>query len=235
MTLQLLRDMWQRADTLYIHRADLESLHRMECNSTVRQEMPIPDQILFEDRKLSRYYIYLLFRYCMSSAGPRTCNQQGLMSNRLNRMCQWEPKEHAAPLVDVPRSWLETKVCTNYPSAPPIPDGNFLSGLTHYLPQQQPQPLPQPLEYQQQPQQQQPQQQQQPRVYHRDMDYTKQQAQRLPLQRNNKQSLYPGLTEHQFSGSSHTKTFKGPDNKPKTKTAFSKGYYDSNVESEEEY
>lgn len=82
MTLQLLRDMWHRADTFYIPRPDIESLHRMECNSTMCLETPIPDHILMGARKLSRYYIYLLFRYCMTCAGP-TCNQQGFMCNQL--------------------------------------------------------------------------------------------------------------------------------------------------------
>lgn len=117
-----------------IPRADLESLHHMECSNTVCHETPIPDQILSEARKLSRYYIYLLFCHFMSSAGPKTYNQQGFMFNRLIRMSQWEPKKNAAPLVDVPESWLETKVCTNYPSAPPTPKGNFMSGFPPYFP-----------------------------------------------------------------------------------------------------
>uniref|UniRef100_A0AAY5JVU9 RING-type E3 ubiquitin transferase n=1 Tax=Esox lucius TaxID=8010 RepID=A0AAY5JVU9_ESOLU len=63
-------------------------------------------------------------------------------------MSPWEPKKTVAPLVDVPGSWLDSKVCTNYPSAPPIPEGNFMSVFPNYhhhqqQPQQQP---PQSLE-----------------------------------------------------------------------------------------
>lgn len=173
MTLQLLRDMWQRADRLYIPRADLECLHRMECISTMSREMSIPDQIASEPRKLSRYYIYLLFRYCMSSAGLKVY-QWGNKSNRV-LSSQWKPEKHAACLVDVPVSWLEPKVCTNYPSAPPVPEvNNSVSKPPLYdRPQQLTQPplhqhprqhLPQqlPVEHMQYPQQQQPQSQPQP-------------------------------------------------------------------------
>lgn len=70
-SLTLLRDMWKRADTLYIPRADLESLHVMECKSTTGVQESIQAHISTDPRKLSRYYIYLLFRYCMSTAGPK--------------------------------------------------------------------------------------------------------------------------------------------------------------------
>ena len=212
IALQLLRDMWQRADTLYIPRGDLESLHRMECNSTLCHEMRVPDQIAIDARKLSRYYIYLLFRYCMSFAVSPPYSHEGAMSNRLIGMSQWGPKKDAAPLVDIPGNWLGTNVCTNYPLAPPLPEGTFVSGFPNYPPPQQ--------------------QQQQLREYHREMDYTKQDP-RLLLQPTNKQSLYPTLTEHQPSGLSHPKPFRGPD-KLRTKKVFSK-CYDSNVESGEDY
>ena len=117
-TLKHLRDMWQRADTLYTPRADLESLHTMESASTVYRETQIPESIVVDNRKLSRYYIYLLFRYCMSSAWPVT-------HNRWIRMSHWEAKKPTAPLVDIPASWLETNMCNNYPSAPPMSHGNI--------------------------------------------------------------------------------------------------------------
>lgn len=219
-TLQLLRNMWRRADTLYIPRVDLESLHHMECNSVLCQDTRIPARIASETRKLSRYYIYLLFRYCLSSAGPMTYNQkQGFMSNCLIRMSQ----KNAAPLVDVPGDWLETEVCSNYPSAPPIPDCNFVSGgMTSLLPQQFPSDLHQ-------------QQQQQPPPQgecHQDMTHTM--IQRLPLQPNTKQ-MYPDLTHHQSGELLHTKAFKGSNKKPRMKNVLSKGCYNSNVESDEEY
>lgn len=135
-TLKHLRDMWQRADTVYTPRADLESLHTMECASTVYRGAPIPDLILVDNRKLSRYYIYLLFRYCISSAGPVTHNLR-------SRTSHWEAKTHTAPLVDIPASWLET-VCKSYPSAPPTPGGNVPgSPKDKFL--RQPQRLPQAL------------------------------------------------------------------------------------------
>lgn len=242
MTLQLLRDMWQRADVLYIPRADLESLHRMECNSTGCHETPIPDQIALEARKLSRYYVYLLFRYCMSSGGLMRYNHQGI-AERLTLMSPWKPKIPRARLFDVPDTWLQTKVCTNYPSAPPIPDGNFTSGLHHLIQQpsqQLPQPLPTvlenhryllqkppqalPLETHRYPPQQLP--QQQVRDYHQEMNYTKQQDQQLPLQR-----MYPDLTEQTFKD--QLRSTKGLNNKPRTQNAFTK-CYDSHVESDDE-
>lgn len=162
------------------------------------------------------------------------------MSNSVILMSQWPSKRRTLPLLDVPCSWLDSKVCTNYPSAPPIPDGNLMSGFPSCFPQQplkslehqryapqQPQQLPQPVECQGY-------QPQRVREYHRDMDYTKQQSQRPELQRQNKQ-LYPQPTEQQASEPSYPKPFKGLDDKRKTKNAFSKGCYDSTIESEDEY
>lgn len=120
ITLQLLRDMWQRADMLFVPELDLVSLHQMECK-TAGQETPIPYQILMDARKLSRYYIYLLFRYCMSSAGPE------VVDNCFNRRCQFSqlPRRYATLLLDVPGSWLDAKVSMNYPSAPSMQKENM--------------------------------------------------------------------------------------------------------------
>lgn len=234
MTLQVLRDMWKRADTLYIPRGDVESLHHMECCSTARSGAPIPDPILSEPGKFSRYYIYLLFRYCITSAGPTTYNQQGMMSNRMIRMGLCEPKMKTFPLGDIPRSWLLSTVSTNLPSAPPSQEGSFTNGFPQYLPQ--PQHSPQPLENHLYPQQQhlQARPQQHVRQYNGGVDCTNPQEQRLALQCTAKQ-LYPALTEHQASESSHRKPMRGPSTKPKPKNLFSNGCYDSNVDSEEEY
>ncbi|KAJ8009870.1 hypothetical protein DPEC_G00068670 [Dallia pectoralis] len=180
MTLRLLRDMWQRADMLYIPRADLESLHRMECSGKVYHEMPIHDQIALDARKLSRYYIYLLFRYCMSAAGPTPYNQPGVMSNCSIGVPQWEPKKYAAPLLDIPGTWLGAQLCTNSTSAPPIPQGNFESWFPiHNRPQQQPQQLPKSLDSQRY-QHQKLQQPQQARTFPQEIDYTKHRDQRHP-------------------------------------------------------
>jgi hypothetical protein len=54
------------------------------------------------------------------------------------------------------------------------------------------------------------------------------------LQGTTKQ-LYPTLTEHQASESSHMKHTRGPGTKPKPKNLFMKACYESNVDSEEEY
>lgn len=236
MSLQLLRDMWKRADTLYIPRGDVESLHRMECYSTARSETPIPEPIVSELAKFSRYYIYLLFRYCMTSAGPATYNQQGLLSNRLIRMALWEPKTNSFPLGDIPRSWLEATVSTNLPSAPPSPEGCFMKGFPQNPPQQPPQHSPQPLENYGYPQQQhlQPQPRQHVRQCNGTFDRTKAQDHPLPLQRTTKQ-LYPALTEHRVSEPYHGKLTAGADTSPRPKNLFRKGCYDSNVDSEEDY
>lgn len=252
MTLQLLRDMWQRADRLYIPRADLESLHRMECISTISHEMSVPDQIALEPRKLSRYYIYLLFRYCMSSAGLKVYQRVKNSSHVLSS--QWRPEKHTGHLVDVPVSWLEPKVCTNCPSAPPVPEvNNSVSRPPSYdgpqqltrsplhqhprqhlpqqlpvehmqYPQQQPQPQPQSLYQRCPPQQLHP---LQIRQYHQDVDT--QQDQRL----SNSKQLYPDPAEHQFR-SSHAKADKGEEVKPRAKLPFSQGCYSSSVESEDD-
>lgn len=122
ITLQLLRDMWQRAETLYIPRADLESLHHMECKSAGHEDTPIPERIATDTRKLARYYIFLLFRYCVSEAGPSACGSgTGSMCNRFAN--QWGVLRKTTHLLlsDIPVSWLDNKVCsTNYPSAPPV-------------------------------------------------------------------------------------------------------------------
>lgn len=120
ITLQRLRDMWQRADVLYIPEEDLDSLHRMECKSANGKETNISETMTIDTRKLSRYYIYLLFRYCISAAGPSACwPKQGSICNRL--ASHWgESKTTTHLLRDIPVSWLENKMCTtNYPSAPP--------------------------------------------------------------------------------------------------------------------
>ncbi|KAK2811411.1 hypothetical protein Q5P01_000206 [Channa striata] len=53
-SLELIRDMWRRADTLYVYLEDLESLHRTECRSTGRSGSPVPEAIAREPRKLAR-------------------------------------------------------------------------------------------------------------------------------------------------------------------------------------
>ena len=239
ITLQLLRNMWQRADTLYIPRADLESLHNMECRSAKRKDMPIPDQIANEARKLSRYYIYLLFRYCISSAAP-TYNREGYTCDSMVHMSQRAATGHATiPILDIPCCWLDSKACTNYPSAPPIPDGNLMCGLPCYPPQQPLRALEhqwyapqQQLQQQQQLSQRQRHQPQWDRECQRDMDYTQQR--RPESQRQNKQ-LYPQLPELQSSEPPCPKPVKEPDDKRKTRKVFSKGCYDSTVDSEDGY
>lgn len=208
LTLQLLRDMWQRADTLYVPSSDLDCLHAMECSSAACHRAKIPDPIVVDDRKLSRYYIYLLFRYCMSSAGP--------MAHRWSRVSHWEAKKHPAPLVDIPKSWLETKVCTTYPSAPPVHYGNFPESQDKKCPFQ-PQRLPQALERERHgsllPQQ--------PPV----------ERQRCPQQ----QQRAPQRSTDNYNNNNYAvqrvTTAKGPDN---ASSAF-RGGYDSAVDSEEDY
>lgn len=100
MSLQLLRDMWSRVDGLYIPKSDLETLHAMECKSAGSHTPDIPQCIVVNTRKLARYYIYLLFRYCVSAA------EHGL-AGRIH-------KAHTLHLTNIPVSWMQgvLLICT---------------------------------------------------------------------------------------------------------------------------
>ena len=219
-TLQVLLDMWQRADTLYVPRADLESLHRMECITTTSNEIPIPCQIILDVRKLSRYYIYLLFRYCMSSAGLTIYNYRGFTINQLIRMSEQEVKSITVPLVDIPGSWLEPKVCTSFPSAPPIPEGSSINDFPNFTPQQPPQRQPQSIENHL-PHQLPRQPTTEVRDYHGG-GYVEQQGVRIPLQRD---------TNHQphSQRASQFKHFSKPTSNNVTFT----GCYNSDIDCED--
>lgn len=107
LSLQLLRDMWTRVNWLYIPKMDLESLHSMECKTAGSHVTDIPLCIAVDTRKLARYYVYLLFRYCVSAM------EHGSLGDR----------SHKSPtllLTDIPTPWLQTVASTNYPSAPPM-------------------------------------------------------------------------------------------------------------------
>lgn len=106
MGLQLLRDMWTKVDGLYIPKSDLESLHAMEYKSAGSHTPDIPQCIAVDTRKLARYYIYLLFRYCVSAAEHGS-------AGRVH-------KEHTLHLTDIPTSWMQSVTSTNFPSAPPM-------------------------------------------------------------------------------------------------------------------
>lgn len=226
-TLQVLRDMWQRVDRLYIPRADLESLHCMECISTTSDKIPIPDHIIVDVRKLSRYYVYLLFRYCMSSAGPTSYINRGFTINQLSSMSQREVKSITVPLVDIPGSWLETKVCTNCPSAPPMPEGSSINDFPNCTPQQPPQRQPRSIENRLYVPHQLP---RQPITEVRDYHgggYVKQQDGRIPLQRNTNHS---DTTICQFSQrASQTRHLR----KPTSNNVTCKGCYNSDIDSED--
>lgn len=208
-SLQRLRDMWQRADALYVPRFDLLSLHQMECCSLGFPETPIPDKIMSDVRKLARYYVYLLFRYCMSAAGPLIpCNQQGF---RLSFLVSQQGKKanSTALLLDIPEYWLQMKVCTNFPSAPPFPESDCASGR-YRVPHQQPLPF---AEYPQET---------------KDLQQHSKRNQQL-LDLKNK-TLYPNLPQMQISKSDvEVKSFKRTENKRRLPEC-----YDSNLESDGE-
>lgn len=107
MSLQLLRDMWTRVNGLYIPKSDLESLHAMECKTAGSHVTDIPPCIAIDTRKLARYYVYLLFRYCVSAA------EHGSLGGRSH-------KTPTLRLTDIPTPWMQTVASTNYPSAPPM-------------------------------------------------------------------------------------------------------------------
>lgn len=235
---RVLRDMWQRADVLHVQREDLESLHRMECNSSGTSETPIPERISTVAGNLSRYYIYLLFRYCVTYAGATKYSQRARLVNRSFHMFRWEPRKHSAPLVDVPENWLwlGNTPGTSYPSAPPIPDGHLASAPHAYPPSPLVQQLPRNPDHEQCEQHRYPRLQkqhypqsrgeQQVRAYREEIDYTQQRDRRFPLHSDEKQ-LYPSLAGHGGA------TFQGPDARPKL--AFGKGCHGTELGSEDGY
>lgn len=113
-TLTLLRGMWQRADTLFVPRSDLEQLHSMECKTVGQQGASIPDRLAQDHRKLARYYVFLLFRYCVSALTETPATARSLRDRVFQR------KEPRKPLSDIPLSWLDNRACVNNPSAPPL-------------------------------------------------------------------------------------------------------------------
>lgn len=214
LALQLLRDMWKRADSLYIPRADLESLHAMECKSTTGVEACIQPNIAMDARKLSRYYIYLLFRYCMSSAVPT------------GHFCLPVSIQRTAALSDIPGSWIDPNVSTNYPSAPPIPVGGPTVGIPYHSQWS----VAEHRQY--------PVQQHQERIYHtaqsgpepdrkhqdqiHHVSRTTAPVSHIP-QRN---ALYPNIPQQDYSASAHGRVPKGSERGTRVQ-----GVYDS----EEEY
>ncbi|KAL3974020.1 RAP1 GTPase activating protein 2 [Sarotherodon galilaeus] len=125
MGIQLLRDMWTKVDGLYIPKSDLESLHAMEYKRAGSHTPDIPQCIAVDTRKLARYYIYLLFRYCVSAAEHGS-------AGRVH-------KEHTLHLTDIPTSWMQSVTSTNFPSAPTMMiTHQSVPGVRQ---QQQPQPI----------------------------------------------------------------------------------------------
>lgn len=107
-TLVRLRQMWQRSDVLFIPSTDLNALHSMHCKSQGVDACVIPTHIASDHRKLTRYYIFLLFRYCMSAAVRDLSFSVCTTTNR-----------SGVQLPDVPQSWLDGRASIMYPSAPP--------------------------------------------------------------------------------------------------------------------
>lgn len=119
-SLRLLREMWTRVDGLYVPRTDLESLHAMECNTAGHIGVNLPPLIENDMRKMARYYVYLLFRYCVSAAE----------NSPLETRAQTGPAL-SCTLTDVPLSWMQPVAATNYPSAPPM-FTQIPSGVQHH-------------------------------------------------------------------------------------------------------
>lgn len=100
--LRLLRDMWIKEDTLYVPEADLMGLHNMECKSAGTHVINIPQNIAVEPKKMARYYVYLLFRYCISA-----------MEN--GSLWEMSRKAPALMLMDIPSDWMLNAVATKVP------------------------------------------------------------------------------------------------------------------------
>uniref|UniRef100_A0A8C6P4S7 RING-type domain-containing protein n=1 Tax=Nothobranchius furzeri TaxID=105023 RepID=A0A8C6P4S7_NOTFU len=108
--------MWTRVDRLFVPKADVESLHSMECNSTGHYNNGIPLAITVDGGKLARYYVYLLFRYCISAAENRGIGGRCSGQRQL-------------PLTDIPAGWLQTVAFSSHSSAPSIDFQSVSSGV----------------------------------------------------------------------------------------------------------
>ncbi|KAJ8411162.1 hypothetical protein AAFF_G00171680 [Aldrovandia affinis] len=106
-----LRDMWDRADRQFVPSEDMNVLQRLECASVGPDHTEVSELIRGDNRKLARYYIYLLFRYCVTHGLQKT---QG--SCKVGKY-----RYHI--LNDIPANWLLTAAWSDYPSAPldPMP------------------------------------------------------------------------------------------------------------------
>ena len=134
-SLTVLRDMWQRVDSAFVPREDLERLHVMEAES-LSGSADIPEAILGDNNKLSRYYVYLLFRYVMSwnftddmavytesnsSFFQKPTSKPKLKTASLlrQRLTSRPKSKTASPLRDIPLRWLQATARSSFPSAPP--------------------------------------------------------------------------------------------------------------------
>ena len=105
-----LRSMWRRVDySWYVPICDLERLHQMDVRAAKEENPIIPQTIVMDQRKLRRYYIYLLFRYTMTMMlTPRKWTH--------TRLCCSSHKYHT--LKDIPSNWFSQTCLGAYPSAP---------------------------------------------------------------------------------------------------------------------
>lgn len=116
-SIERLRDMWRRVDSLYVCQEDLEALHAMECKTNGHSGSPVPHRICTSPRKLARYYVYLLFRYCVSF---ETRERRGGGFARAKAICTGVFTQKGPMVIDIPAGWLVTgEIWTNQPSAPP--------------------------------------------------------------------------------------------------------------------
>lgn len=109
-TLTRLRLMWQQANVLFIPPTDLNALHSMQCKSQGVGCGVIPQHIASDHAKLARYYIFLLFRYCISAA---------VRDSSFSIYTKPIDRQSGAQLPDIPPSWLDGRASIMYPSAPP--------------------------------------------------------------------------------------------------------------------
>lgn len=118
-SLAVLRDMWQRVDSMFVPKEDLEHLHRMEAES-LSSSADIPEAILGDNNKLARYYVYLLFRYIMSWNFTNDVAVYTESNASFFQRLTSKPKlKTVSPLRDIPVGWLQATARSSFPSAPP--------------------------------------------------------------------------------------------------------------------
>lgn len=103
-----LREMWARLDVLFVCREDMRTLHMLECKYQNHHQYDIPGCIQENSIKYAAYYVYLLFRYSVTSclAGPCSGSSSSSSSSGKKRD-KCVPHPHCEPIADIPQAWID--------------------------------------------------------------------------------------------------------------------------------